>query len=277
MRPAICVLRRDGARFKPDDSRRQFWMSTAGLSRGSDRAMEGGGDWLALKSDWLALKRLICNDEHNLAVANASREDAMLLDCLHILKTDCTGLARRWVRMKKLLSVLGILAIGGVVAAGCSSQSQIDQATSQADGSAQRAATGAHHESLADEIGSEQLVIDLPVKFRRASGEVRLVLPPRHAREPTPRLNMTLIKTLDRALRWKEVLLSDPAASFSSIAKSVGYTQRYVMRVLRLAFLAPDIVTSIVEGNQPTDLELDQLLNQMPITWADQRRAFGFI
>ena len=43
--------------------------------------------------------------------------------------------------MKKLLSVLGILAIGGVVAAGCSSQSQIDQATSQAEGSAQQAAT----------------------------------------------------------------------------------------------------------------------------------------
>jgi hypothetical protein len=100
-----------------------------------------GGDWLALKSDWLALKRLICNDEHKLAVANASREDAMLLDCLHILKTDCTGLARRWVRMKKLLNVLGILAIGGVVAAGCSYQSQIDQATSQAEGSAQQAAT----------------------------------------------------------------------------------------------------------------------------------------
>jgi hypothetical protein len=43
--------------------------------------------------------------------------------------------------MKKLLSVLGILAIGGVVGAGCSYQSQIDQATSQADSSAQRAAT----------------------------------------------------------------------------------------------------------------------------------------
>ena len=33
--------------------------------------------------------------------------------------------------MKKLASVLGILALGGLFIIGCSSQSQIDQATSQ--------------------------------------------------------------------------------------------------------------------------------------------------
>jgi uncharacterized protein HemX len=45
--------------------------------------------------------------------------------------------------MKKLVSVLGILALGGVFAAGCSYQTQIDQATSQAEGSAQQASTAA--------------------------------------------------------------------------------------------------------------------------------------
>jgi hypothetical protein len=45
--------------------------------------------------------------------------------------------------MKKLVSVFGILALGGLFAAGCSYQKQIDQATSQAEGSAQSAATAA--------------------------------------------------------------------------------------------------------------------------------------
>ena len=43
--------------------------------------------------------------------------------------------------MKKLVSALGILALGGLFAIGCSYQTQIDQATSQAEASAQSAST----------------------------------------------------------------------------------------------------------------------------------------
>ena len=43
--------------------------------------------------------------------------------------------------MKKLVSALGILALGGLFAVGCSYQTQIDQATSQAEASAQSAST----------------------------------------------------------------------------------------------------------------------------------------
>src|SRR5579871_273243 len=47
------------------------------------------------------------------------------------------------VRMKKLTTVLGMLAFGALCVAGCSYQSQIDQATSQAESSAQQASTAA--------------------------------------------------------------------------------------------------------------------------------------
>jgi phage shock protein A len=45
--------------------------------------------------------------------------------------------------MKKLASIFGLLALGGLFVAGCSYQTQIDQATSQAESSAQRAGTAA--------------------------------------------------------------------------------------------------------------------------------------
>src|SRR6202035_2690655 len=66
----------------------------------------------------------------------------MLLDCFDLSRTDFYD-SGRWFRMKKLTSVLGILALGGLLATGCSSQSQIDQATSQAEASAQSASTAA--------------------------------------------------------------------------------------------------------------------------------------
>jgi len=45
----------------------------------------------------------------------------------------------------------------------------------------------------------------------------------------------------------------------------------------RLAFLAPDIQTAILEGRQPHTLSLARLMESpIPPLWEDQRRVFGF-
>ncbi len=46
-------------------------------------------------------------------------------------------------------------------------------------------------------------------------------------------------------------------------------------RILHLAFLAPDIVEAILDGQQPADLDLEQLLKGIPHAWQNQQRAFG--
>ncbi len=52
-------------------------------------------------------------------------------------------------------------------------------------------------------------------------------------------------------------------------------TERYVSRIMRLAFLAPDIVEAILDAYQPVDLELERLLKGIPTSWDAQRRALG--
>ncbi len=53
-------------------------------------------------------------------------------------------------------------------------------------------------------------------------------------------------------------------------------TERHVSRIMRLAFLAPDIVEAILDGCQPADLELERLMKCIPVSWDAQRRALGF-
>ncbi|KQR83794.1 hypothetical protein ASG07_08480 [Sphingomonas sp. Leaf343] len=58
-----------------------------------------------------------------------------------------------------------------------------------------------------------------------------------------------------------------------------GTTERsHLVRLARLRFLAPDIVTAIVHGRQPVDLTSRALLRsaEMPLAWADQRMVLGF-
>ncbi|MEE9208843.1 MAG: recombinase family protein, partial [Kiloniellales bacterium] len=93
-------------------------------------------------------------------------------------------------------------------------------------------------------VNLDVLTLRVPTRLKLCSGEMRLVIPPGQRQELQPRPNAALIKALTRAHRWKERLFTGAAPSASAIAKEEGVTERYVSRIMRLAFLAPDIVTA---------------------------------
>jgi site-specific DNA recombinase len=54
-------------------------------------------------------------------------------------------------------------------------------------------------------------------------------------------------------------------------------TSPYERRLLRLAFLAPDVQQAILAGRQPCSLNLEQLIHRdLPIAWSRQRETLGF-
>ncbi|WP_420346172.1 recombinase family protein [Pelagibius sp.] len=122
----------------------------------------------------------------------------------------------------------------------------------------------------------DRLVLVSPARFKLSSGEMRLVIPPAYAKDRSPRPNAPLIKAVVNAHKWKEKLFAGDASSVLAIAKNEGVTDRYVARILRLAFLAPEIVQRTLDGCQPADLELKQLMQNIPLTWDEQCKLLGF-
>ena len=116
----------------------------------------------------------------------------------------------------------------------------------------------------------DYVVLASPVRLRLCSGAMRLVVPPAHAMNRSPRPNASLIKAVVKAHKWKEKLFADEVSSVRVIAEKEGVTDRYVARILRLAFLAPDIVEAILDGSQPVDLEIQQLRKGIPLCWDEQ-------
>ncbi|NTZ42565.1 recombinase family protein [Altererythrobacter sp. SALINAS58] len=82
-----------------------------------------------------------------------------------------------------------------------------------------------------------------------------------------------LVRLIHRARSWWTEMTSSgltPAA----LAREHGVTSSYVSRLVRLNFLAPDILDHIISGTQPAGLDAKTLLNlhDLPLDWDEQKR-----
>ena len=72
--------------------------------------------------------------------------------------------------------------------------------------------------------------------------------------------------------------LHPPIVTQTSLSCQYRVSSSYFTRVLRLAYLAPDIVEAVVRGRQPVDLMANQLvrMQDLPLDWPSQREYLGF-
>jgi hypothetical protein len=123
--------------------------------------------------------------------------------------------------------------------------------------------------------GNDTICLTIEVKRTKRNGSVHLVVPPtgsgatRHPRS-------ALIKAVVRGHVWHQRLLEGGPVELNTLAQEAGLTSTYVRNVLGFAFLAPDIVDAILDGYQPPTLKFADLYKGIPLSWADQRRVFGF-
>jgi len=78
-------------------------------------------------------------------------------------------------------------------------------------------------------------------------------------------------------MREVALITDNPDRSIPALATEQGRCRDRMMKVAKLACLAPDIVTAIVEGRQPLKLTPGKLLAvDLPLAWAEQKRVLGF-
>ena len=85
----------------------------------------------------------------------------------------------------------------------------------------------------------------------------------------------SLIKAVVRAQEWVRLILTGKYKDHKAIAAVSGLDFRYVRLILPCAFLAPEIVETIVKGNQGPEMNLAALVHDIPLSWAEQRAKFA--
>ena len=85
------------------------------------------------------------------------------------------------------------------------------------------------------------------------------------------------MKALARAYSWFENIRTRRVNDLSELAIREQLTRSYVQAHLPLAFLAPSIIGTILEGRQPADLSLKQLMHRtdLAVSWTTQRQQLG--
>lgn len=88
----------------------------------------------------------------------------------------------------------------------------------------------------------------------------------------------SLLRLMARAFAVRDRLIEDTSLTLKEIAKEEDVVNSYVTRLLRLSFLAPDIVAAILNGDQPAGLTASRLARwkTLPFDWAEQRRILDF-
>jgi hypothetical protein len=125
-----------------------------------------------------------------------------------------------------------------------------------------------------DKIANHKIVV--PIRVSKRGVEQKLIV---GADLSTLHLaDETLLTAIGRAHVWIEELKAGRVRDLNEIAHRHGLPSSYVRAHLPLAFLAPSIIAAILEGRQPADLSLKQLMyrTNLALDWAQQRRQLGF-
>ncbi len=111
------------------------------------------------------------------------------------------------------------------------------------------------------------------IRFKRCGLENRVVTPATESvRRPTP----SLLKAIARAHDWCQRLTAGDVGSRRELTETFDVDESYIGRIIRCAFLAPDLVEAIVDGRHPPDLTLQAVQRAVPSEWAEQRQQLGF-
>jgi site-specific DNA recombinase len=116
-----------------------------------------------------------------------------------------------------------------------------------------------------DPADPSQLRLTVPIRMRLHGGRTWII----GGKTSAPRPDRVLVK----ALRAAHAMVRHDANCMPTLDSAPA--SPYARRLIRLAFLAPDLQRAILAGRQPPGLTLSQLMERpVPLLWTEQARAF---
>jgi hypothetical protein len=116
----------------------------------------------------------------------------------------------------------------------------------------------------------------VPARLKRVGMETKLLIDgagggPRR----TP--DRSMLRLLAQAHRYRQIMLETQGRTMRDLAREAGVGRPYFSRIVRLGFLAPDVVKAVLRDCHPPDLTAKRLSlhTKLPNAWEDQILVLG--
>ncbi len=277
------IVDHHGERMTPSHANKQgrryrYYVSQSLLKRGRSKAADTARRVPAAELERLVEQRIMAFLRDEGALHEALVPRALPAHEVETLITDASMLAERWPRLSTIerRRWLQVFIIG---------------VTLHPEKLEIRVHTGYLAESLpcddlvnAGELNAlscsrsegSVLVLTVAARLKRTGMEKKLLIdganpPSGHQVDPS------LLKRIARAHEL-QAIFTRGGQSMAEMAAAAGVSSAWFTRLLRLGFLAPDIIQAILEGRQPANLTARQLMadTRLPINWQEQRAVLGF-
>ena len=127
-----------------------------------------------------------------------------------------------------------------------------------------------------DRGSDDVLTLAVPARLKRLGREMRMLVWNSDDQVAT---DPSLLRIIARAHDIQERLNQNPKLTVHDVARDERVSAAYLYTLLRLPWLAPDITTAIVNGEQPRHLNAMTLMrraSRLPPDWHEQRTLLGF-
>jgi len=116
----------------------------------------------------------------------------------------------------------------------------------------------------------------IPLVVRQKNGRPKILPPADHGPTEARVQDAHVLRAVARAWSWRRRLERGEASTLQDIATVERVTDRFVSRMMRLAYLAPEVLEKILIHRIPPALSLNDLISVAELPWAEQMEAvFG--
>ena len=116
----------------------------------------------------------------------------------------------------------------------------------------------------------------IPLTVRRKNGRPKILPPADHGPAEARAQDAHVLRAIARAWNWRRRLERGEASTIADIANAENLSDRYVSRMVRLAYLAPEVLEKLLLHRIPPALSLNDLMAVAERPWAEQMETvFG--
>ena len=112
----------------------------------------------------------------------------------------------------------------------------------------------------------------IPLTIRKRNGRPKIV-PPADMAPDTGVVDPHIMKAIAKAWSWRRKLESGATATIEDVADAEGVTPAYIRRMLKLAYLAPEVLERILIARISPAVSLKDMSTATELPWSEQNSA----